>query len=924
MNQDQKQRKRLRAIVCGAVRYEVEYLLPKVEQDVEVVWFEKGLHATPHELRRRLQDEIDRTSADDFDALVIVYGLCGRGTSGLEAKDVPLVIPKAHDCITLLIGSKERYRWYFETHSGVYWYSPGWIDSGSGGPGRRSYEERFREYERQYGREHAEFLMEKKEGWYKNYNWATYIDWGLPRAEADKTHTQRSAEELGWNFDVFEGDASLLLDLLNGEWDDERHLVVPPGLCTMSTYDDTILRAVPKGEHDAQLDQERPGRTVSRGMEDLTGIGLGIDAGGTFTDAVLYDFSTRKVLSKAKSPTTRPDLTIGIRGAMDGLDPDQLRRVQLVSLSTTLATNAIVEDRGRVCGLVLIGYDDHEGARVAVTPKRVIPGRHDIIGREVEAMDEEALMRVLPELVEEGAEAIAISSYLSVRNPDHELRAREIAEGIVDLPIVCGHELTNELNAIRRAITAGLNGRLIPIIEGLIRSVKTAMAGRGVDAPLMIVKGDGTLMSEDLARGRPIETILSGPAASVSGARYLTHEPEAVVVDIGGTTTDIARLSEGAPVLRPKGASVGIWSTSAAAVDITTFGLGGDSYIQIDRKERVQVGPRRVLPLSYLSASEANVAEHLDELITDESSYSIYVQPADFFMLVRSPDGLPLSQEEREIVDLLSGGAHSRYRMSECLACSHPSLLHVDRLEALGIIHRAALTPTDILHAEGMFTRWDARAAQMGLALYAKRLNLGQRELAEQVRSEITRQLVGKILFAETGLDLGGGDASGPAILENIVSEAEGQPVAFRAKLRKPIIGIGAPVDTMLPSAAELLGTRSVVPEHVEVANAIGAITGNVLVGVEILIRPSASGAGYELYSPRERRHFRTLHEARIYAREQALDLVEAMARDAGTQHFDVEVSDDDRTSILGGGYEGLVFLETRVKAIAMGKPSKA
>jgi len=911
---------RLRAVVCGAVRYEVEHLLPRMEQDVDVVWFEKGLHATPHELRRRLQDEIDRTRADDFDALVIVYGLCGRGTSGLEAKEVPLVIPRGHDCITLLIGSKERYRWYFETHSGVYWYSPGWIDSGSGGPGRRSYEERFQEYERQYGREHAEFLMEKKEGWYRNYNWATYIDWGFPRAEADKAHTRRSAEELDWNFDVLKGDESLLLDLLNGKWEDERHLIVPPGQCTMSTYDDMVLRAVPKDELDA-FERERPGRTVSHGMEEQTGIGLGIDAGGTFTDAVLYDFSTGKVLSKAKSPTTRPDLTIGIRGAMDGLDPERLQRVHLVSLSTTLATNAIVEDRGRVCGLVLIGYDDHEAARVEVTPKRMIPGRHNIVGREVESMDEEALTRALQELAEEGAEALAISSYLSVRNPEHELRAREIAARTVDLPVVCGHELTNELNAIRRAITAGLNGRLIPIIDGLIQSVKVAMAGRGVDAPLMIVKGDGTLMSEDLARRRPIETILSGPAASVSGARYLTDEPEAVVVDIGGTTTDIARLKDGIPVLRPKGTSVGIWSTSAAAVDITTFGLGGDSYIQIDRKDCVRVGPRRVLPLAYLSAAEENVAEHLEELTTDESSYSIYVQPADFFMLMRPPDGLPLSQEEREIVNLLSEGAHSRYRMSRRLACLHPSLLHVDRLEALGIIHRAALTPTDVLHAEGRFTRWDARAAQMGLALYAKRLNLGQREFAEQVRREVTRRLVGKILFAETGIGLEDGDPSGPAILDNIVSEAEGEPVAFRAYLQKPIIGIGAPVGAMLPAAAELLGTRSIVPEHAEVANAIGAITGNVLVGVDILIRPSEGGAGYELYSPRERRHFTTLHDARIYAREQAFDLVATMARDAGTEHFDVEVSDEDRTSILGGGYEGLVFLEARVKGVAVGKP---
>ena len=129
---------RFKAVICSVLKREIEHLLPKVQHQVDIVWMEQGLHATPHVLRTRMQEAIVETDGTEYDAFLVGYGLCGRGIARLWAKDIPVVIPRAHDCITLLLGSKERYAEYFRTHRGVYWYSAGWIGLGgrpSGGLG---------------------------------------------------------------------------------------------------------------------------------------------------------------------------------------------------------------------------------------------------------------------------------------------------------------------------------------------------------------------------------------------------------------------------------------------------------------------------------------------------------------------------------------------------------------------------------------------------------------------------------------------------------------------------------------------------------------------------------------------------------------------------------------------------------------------
>ncbi len=198
-------------------------------------------------------------------------------------------------------------------------------------------------------------------------------------------------------------------------------------------------------------------------------------------------------------------------------------------------------------------------------------------------------------------------------NPAHELQVRELVRQLTGLPVTCGHELTSNLHAPRRALTAALNARLIPYIEQLIASVRQILAEKNIRAPLMVVKGDGSLMDARVAIERPVETILSGPAASVVGARYLCGEGDVLVVDMGGTTTDIALLQDGRPALSLEGATVGGWRTMVEAIAVHTSGLGGDSEVTFDVDDGMLVGPQRVVPLSLLAHQYPHVLTILEQ-----------------------------------------------------------------------------------------------------------------------------------------------------------------------------------------------------------------------------------------------------------------------------------------------------------------------
>lgn len=324
---------------------------------------------------------------------------------------------------------------------------------------------------------------------------------------------------------------------------------------------------------------------------------IGIDTGGTYTDTVLLDINATDdfiVLKKAKAFTTKEELETGIRNSIKGLrlTKQEIHRIEKVVLSTTLATNAIVEDFKYNVGLIAIG-DLPKGA-LATDKIRLVKGKMNIKGRVLVNLNEEAVKKAAEELLPM-VDAIAVTGLASIRNPIQEKQVEKVITDCSNVPVVCGHEIVSELGYLERTNTAILNAGLLPIINSFVDAIISVLNEFDIQVPVFLVKGDGNITEINAIKRAPIETVLSGPAASMIGAMRLTNRDNAIIADMGGTTTDSGLVVNRRIELSPDGAVVGPWKIKIKSAKLYTFGLGGDSEIAI--KDNVyKIGPKRVLP----------------------------------------------------------------------------------------------------------------------------------------------------------------------------------------------------------------------------------------------------------------------------------------------------------------------------------------
>ncbi|WP_340109906.1 hydantoinase/oxoprolinase family protein [Pikeienuella sp. HZG-20] len=656
---------------------------------------------------------------------------------------------------------------------------------------------------------------------------------------------------------------------------------------------------------------------------------LGVDTGGTFTDAVVYDEAAARILGKAKALTTHQDLGRGVAAAAAAaLAAAEVgaERIALVSLSTTLATNALVEGLGDPAALVMIGFGREDLQRAGLAkalgsdPALLIAGGHRSDGAEAAPLDEGALR--------EGARAaasrvagFAVAAVFGVRNPEHEARAAEIVREETGRPATCSHALSARLGGPRRALTTLLNARLVGMIDRLIEGAETRLAGLGVSAPLMVVKGDGALMSAAIARARPIETILSGPAASLVGAAHLTGLTRAIVADIGGTTTDIAVLAGGRPRLDPAGARVGGWRTMVEAVAMRTHGLGGDSEVTLDEaslEARLVLGPRRAVPISLFAREWAGAHDALDRQLRREQADpadGVFVRPG-----ARRAGLESLGARAADLMGRIGAGA-----ALETLDLAPRGRLALKRLLADGYLRRVAFTPTDAAHVLGLHDEWDREAAGKAAALFARRKAAnGERAapdgaaLARMTIDALTRrsaELALEAALAEDGFEA---DGMARAPLAAAALDRRRGFAAAELSLTAPLIGLGASAPVYYPAVGRLAGAETTIPEDAGVANAVGAVVGRVEAKAEALILSAEDEEGYEVLAGGPPARVETLGAAKAMAETWARGAALARAVEAGADAPEVAASWEEKRATVRGR---ATLAEARVTAVASGRP---
>ncbi|KUO75692.1 MAG: hypothetical protein APF77_04145 [Clostridia bacterium BRH_c25] len=646
---------------------------------------------------------------------------------------------------------------------------------------------------------------------------------------------------------------------------------------------------------------------------------LGIDTGGTYTDAVLLDIETQKVKAKAKALTTYGDLAIGICSAINNLKHSNNKEIKGVSLSTTLATNTIVEGRGCEAGLLLIGHEPMPDMPTQLC--RAIGGGHDVKGNPVVELNIDGLYEAI-EYFRGKADAIAISGYFSIRNPEHENIAKKIIQKRMQVPIVCAHQLTTSLGFYERSVTAVLNAKLIPIITGLIESVKEVMKELDIDAPLMIVKGDGTLMSEAMTVEKPIDTILSGPAASIVGGTALTGFSEAIVLDMGGTTTDIAILQKGVPLISQEGATVGGWLTRVEAAKIYTYGIGGDSQIYIGRDMSLHIGPQKVWPLAVMAGQYPHLVKELEEQ-AEYGRIKNSTQFADCFVLTRIPSHNNLGDAEKLVIELLESEPHSLRFILKALK-KQRSVINLQRLVNMGILSRISITPTDILHAKGIYNHWNTAAAKHGVSILAERMGMTPEDTIDLVMDRMAGQLstvVFESLLNHEGVSVSEGESAvKDYFVSRFLKSSDSELFDCNITLKYPIIAIGAPVKAYLPMVADKLNAALVITENAEVANAIGAATGRIVEKIKIILKPLTEG-GVILHAPWERKTFPTLEEAKDYAVLAGKEHLSIIIGNAALEDYQIIVDQEDRYIQANYGREERLYLESIIDLTAIGRP---
>ncbi len=676
-------------------------------------------------------------------------------------------------------------------------------------------------------------------------------------------------------------------------------------------------------------------------------IGIGIDTGGTCTDTVVYDLNKKQVLGFAKAQTTHERLEVGIADSLRQIPRDLIEAASYISLSTTLATNAAVEHKGgRVC-LIFIGVDQktveesYQNYGFDGTDFMYFIEGDAMKGKEPNWQE---VRNQLPSMLE-GYDGVAISQVFARKNNGaYEKQLKEIIEESYELPVVCAFEIFKDLNAVKRGAGALLNAQLIPVINEFFDAVEKVLKKEQIHLPFVIMKSDGSLVSADYSRKYPVETLLCGPTASAKGGSELFVKEDskihnAIIIDMGGTTSDIAMIKNGQLLLDEEGVKVGNWQTFVKGIAIDTFALGGDSRIYY-KNNQLLLGDRRVHPISLLAKDYPQILEGLKKCNEKEKGSA---RPLHEHFLLLNGDKVKSSPEnytenERGICQALSQGPLSLLELASRVSKDAFSL-KTQRLEDEGIILRAGFTPTDAMAIKGDFEMEEGSVAAARLALEFMARSMGIYETCDYetklcnwayylVEERLYCNLV-RILWTDSKEE-----AADQEELEMITQLAK---VRFKKEQSKMLeeeffqnifatdaylLGVGAPTHIFLQDVAKALHTKGLSSPYSGVSNALGALLGDVCAYETIYIRvdnqiSAWDEEGEEFVIEGDRLRFDNLEEAIEKATALARERSKESALKSGANKvYDIKV---EVKQLTGATNNGEISLGAKVIACAKG-----
>lgn len=532
--------------------------------------------------------------------------------------------------------------------------------------------------------------------------------------------------------------------------------------------------------------------------------GVGIDTGGTFTDAVLLDLDSRNILKTVKCPTTHYNVGVGVLEALSSLLVDVERKViEIVAFSTTLATNTVAEGQGAKVGLLLIG-PVRKAVDLPVVSTQYLSGGHNTLGVEYEPLDIERVVEAVEEF-KDSVDAYAIAASMSLTNNSHELVTERAIKMLDPKPVFCSHQCSEKTGIMDRAATTVFNARLMPVLMNFVSSLQKLSKEMSIAADLKIIRGDASAVDMEHTVTRAGQTVASGPAATAFfGAKSVMKE-KALIVDIGGTTTDISLVQNGRPLISSDGSMIDRWSTHIDAVRTHTVGIGGDSLVKTGSGGQLKIGPGRVLPL----AMSAGVADPQSWMGADNSG-RYFVSPGK---------DSKNSEPEDPILEFLRDKGAAFSELKQHTGMSEFSLdRRIEDLVFRRKVIEIGFTPTDALHVLKLLDIGDRASATSGSVALAKLRDQSPEAFCKQIIAQTQKKIYEAIVSFLFAIETGAETTHFPLL------DKELSLFSVSFKLDIPIVGIGAAADKLLPEVAKQLQTQFILPPHYEVGNAVGAI----------------------------------------------------------------------------------------------------